>query len=97
MEGPNRVRTSRDRGEQRQGTETTPGGRAMSTNLTIAAESAPDRLMTIDEVAEYTQIPKYTLYKLHSQRRGPLAAKLGRHLRYRRSDVDAWIASNVVY
>jgi excisionase family DNA binding protein len=51
--------------------------------------------MTIDEVAAYTQIPKQTLYKMRTDNRGPRAAKLGRHLRYRRSDVDAWISSNL--
>jgi excisionase family DNA binding protein len=47
--------------------------------------------MTIDEVAEYTQLPKNTLYKMRSQGNGPRAARLGKHLRYRSSDVDAWI------
>jgi excisionase family DNA binding protein len=54
----------------------------------------PERLMTIDEVAEYTRLSKSTLYKLGSQGRGPKAARLGKHLRFRRSDVEAWIAAN---
>jgi excisionase family DNA binding protein len=54
-----------------------------------------DRLMTIDEVAEYTQLPKNTLYKMRSQRGGPRAARLGKHLRYRKSDVDAWITAHL--
>jgi excisionase family DNA binding protein len=55
----------------------------------------PEPLMTIDEVAAYTQLPKLTLYKMRSEGRGPRAAKLGKHLRYRRSDVDAWVSSKL--
>jgi excisionase family DNA binding protein len=51
--------------------------------------------MTIDEVAAYTQLPKFTLYKMRSQGHGPRAARLGKHLRYRKSDVDAWIRSKM--
>jgi excisionase family DNA binding protein len=55
----------------------------------------PDRLLTIDQVAEYTQLPKNTLYKMRSQGQGPRAARLGKHLRYRKSDVDAWIDASM--
>jgi excisionase family DNA binding protein len=57
--------------------------------------TASDRLLTIDEVAAYTQLPKFTLYKMPSERRGPRAARLGKHLRYHESDVDAWIRSKM--
>jgi excisionase family DNA binding protein len=55
----------------------------------------PDRLMTIDEVAAYTQLSKNTLYKMRSKGHGPRAARLGKHLRYRRTDVDAWITAQL--
>jgi excisionase family DNA binding protein len=59
------------------------------------ASQQPDRLMTLDEVAAYTQLPTFTLYKMRSQGHGPRAARLGKHLRYRKSDVDAWIRSKM--
>jgi len=55
----------------------------------------PERLMTIDEVAANVQLSKFTLYKMHAEGRGPSAARLGRHLRYRKSDVDSWIRSRM--
>jgi excisionase family DNA binding protein len=67
----------------------------MTAEASPAAKPVPDRLMTIDEVAAYTQIPKQTLYKMRTENRGPRAAKLGRHLRYRRADVDVWINSRL--
>ena len=71
----------------------TGSGTSSTSNGSVVAGS--DRLMTIDEVAAYTQLPKNTLYKMRSQGRGPRAARLGKHLRYRKSDVDAWITSQL--
>jgi excisionase family DNA binding protein len=68
-------------------------GPAVPSNGSEPASSA--RLMTIDQVAEYTQLPKNTLYKMRSEGQGPRAARLGKHLRYRKSDVDAWIVSRL--
>lgn len=48
-------------------------------------------LMTVDEVAEYLQIPVQTLYQWRHQGKGPRAAKIGRYLRYRRAEVEAWV------
>lgn len=54
-----------------------------------------DRLMTTAEVAEYLGIPVSTLYQWRYRGTAPPAAKLGKHTRYRRSDVDAWVAEHV--
>ncbi len=48
-------------------------------------------LMTIDEVSDYLRVPVATLYRWRHHQEGPKAARIGRHLRYRRSDVEAWI------
>ncbi len=49
--------------------------------------------MTVQEVSDYLQIPVATLYAYRSRGGGPKAARIGKHLRYRRADVDAWIDS----
>jgi excisionase family DNA binding protein len=74
---------------------TSTGAEEVSTPATASGNPEPDRLMTIDQVADYTQLPKFTLYKMRSEGRGPRAARLGKHLRYRKSDVDAWIRSKM--
>lgn len=48
-------------------------------------------LMTLPELAEYLQVPEATLYYWRNRGSGPRSSKLGRHVRYRRSDVEAWI------
>lgn len=48
-------------------------------------------LLTIDEAAAYLRVPVETLRKWRSQGTGPRAARVGRHLRYRRAEVDRWL------
>jgi excisionase family DNA binding protein len=49
--------------------------------------------MTIDEVASYIQVPVKTLYDWRHRSRGPRGMRVGRYVRYRRADVDAWLES----
>ena len=50
-----------------------------------------DRLMSVPEVAEYLGIPQTTIYQWNYQRTGPPAFRVGRHLRFKRDDVEAWL------
>jgi excisionase family DNA binding protein len=50
-----------------------------------------EQLMTTVELAEYLEIPIATLYGWRTKREGPPAIKVGRHLRYRASDVERWL------
>lgn len=52
-----------------------------------------DRLMTIEEVAGYLQVPVKTLYDWRHRGCGPRGMRVGRYARYRRDDVDAWLES----
>lgn len=51
----------------------------------------PDQLMTVREVASYLRVPPATVYTWHYQGEGPTVLKLGRSIRFRRRDVDAWL------
>ena len=50
------------------------------------------RLLTPTELSEMLGVPVATLYSWRYHGRGPAAVRVGRHLRYRLSDVDAWLA-----
>jgi excisionase family DNA binding protein len=52
---------------------------------------ADEVLMTVEELAAYLDVPKVTIYNWNSRDTGPLRVKIGRHVRYRRADVDAWL------
>ena len=47
-------------------------------------------ILTLEEVRGYLKIPKPTLYALAQSGRIP-AAKIGRHWRFRKSDIDQWL------
>ena len=54
----------------------------------------PDEILTIDEVAAYLKAGKRTVYRLAAEGKLP-AFKLGGTWRFRRSDLDEWIAANL--
>ncbi len=50
-----------------------------------------DRLLRVQELAEYLGVPVATLYQWRYRGEGPAGFRVGRHLRYRWSEVEAWI------
>lgn len=55
-----------------------------------------DPLLTPDEVAELLGIPTGTLANWRYQRLGPTYLRVGRHVRYRRADVETWLDHQAV-
>jgi excisionase family DNA binding protein len=53
----------------------------------------PNGLLTAAQVAEFLQVPVQTLYLWRHKGVGPKTVKVGRHLRYRQADIDAWVES----
>lgn len=53
-----------------------------------------ERLLTREEVAEYYGISKRFLEACVYKSKGPRVVRLGRMVRYRPSDIDAWIEAN---
>ncbi|MFT3854797.1 MAG: helix-turn-helix domain-containing protein [Ilumatobacteraceae bacterium] len=43
------------------------------------------------QLAEYLRLPERTPAQWRYRSRGPRWLKVGRHVRYRKSDVDAWL------
>lgn len=56
----------------------------------------PDRLITTEELAAYLEIPLATIYQWRFKGLAPPAVRLGKHLRFRWEDVQAWLAKRVV-
>jgi predicted DNA-binding transcriptional regulator AlpA len=52
-----------------------------------------ERLAGVAEVSDHLGVTVATLYDWRYKRIGPKAIKVGRYLRYRWSDVDAWLES----
>lgn len=52
-----------------------------------------DRLLTTKEVAELVGVSLATFYAWRSQGKGPVGVSMGRYVRFRAEDVEAWIDS----
>ncbi|MBI4228061.1 MAG: helix-turn-helix domain-containing protein [Candidatus Omnitrophica bacterium] len=49
-----------------------------------------DRLMTIDEVAAYMQVSRFTVYRLAKGHSIP-ATKIGRQWRFQQEEITRWL------
>jgi excisionase family DNA binding protein len=52
-----------------------------------------DHLWSSEELAQFLGVPLKTLYAWQHRRVGPPAYRVGKHLRFRREDVEAWLQS----
>lgn len=50
-----------------------------------------DQLLSTRDLGVYLDVPVTTLYAWRHRGEGPPAFRVGRHLRYRRVDVEEWI------
>ena len=64
--------------------------RGMETN--DAQREALGPVLSLSELAARLRVSVQTLYDLRSQGRGPRGFRVGRELRFRVSEVDAWLA-----
>jgi predicted DNA-binding transcriptional regulator AlpA len=68
----------------------------MNETKTLATSAEPataaDPLLTPEDVSHMLGgVPAATLKRWRTQRTGPVALHIGRHVRYRRSAVEAWL------
>jgi len=47
-------------------------------------------------LATYLGIPLATVYQMNSRGTGPRRIRVGKHVRYRKADVDVWLDSRAV-
>lgn len=53
-----------------------------------------EKLLTAQEVADYLGVPLATLYQWRTKGTAPRAVKVGRHIRFRPVDLQAWCDRN---
>jgi excisionase family DNA binding protein len=52
-----------------------------------------DRLMNIEDLMEFLDLSRDTVYKQRYEGTGPPAYRVGKHLRWKKSEVDDWLQS----
>ena len=57
----------------------------------MGACDADGRLWSVEQVAGYLRVPVRTLYAWRTKGVGPPGIRVGRHVRYRCTDVEAWL------
>jgi excisionase family DNA binding protein len=55
------------------------------------SQTAEERLMTIADLSTMLGVPVDTLYGWRHRGEGPTGYRIGRHVRYRCSAVEAWL------
>lgn len=53
-----------------------------------------EQLLTVEQLAELCQVPRGTVYGWRYKHAGPRSIKVGRHVRFRLSDIEAWLDRN---
>lgn len=54
-----------------------------------------ERLMTLKDLSEMLGVPVHTLYAWRQRGTGPRGYRIGRHVRFRREAVEAWLDTRV--
>jgi excisionase family DNA binding protein len=55
----------------------------------------PDRLLSVQDLAEYLGVLATTLYQWRYRREGPRGFRVGRHIRYQLTDVTEWVERQI--
>jgi excisionase family DNA binding protein len=50
-----------------------------------------DDLLDAEALAKFCGVPIKTVYEWNTKGTGPRRVRVGRHVRYRRQDVEAWL------
>ena len=56
-------------------------------------QPASERLLTVDEVAEYLNVDKFTVYRLLARKKLP-GFKVGNQWRFNHQMIEAWLMKN---
>jgi len=52
-----------------------------------------EQLLSIQDLAEYLDVPIQTVYRWRAAGGGPPGFRVGRHVRFRAEDVETWLRS----
>jgi excisionase family DNA binding protein len=54
-------------------------------------QSQVQEFLTVDDLARLLRVPKATIYRWRTTGDGPRGYTIGRHVRFRRAEVEAWL------
>lgn len=60
-------------------------------DIKLAVKEAPNRLLSFHQVQPQVQLSRVTIWRWEKEGKFPKHIKLGRSIRWRESDIQAWI------
>jgi excisionase family DNA binding protein len=57
----------------------------------MQTENLTESLMSLKDVAHYLHVPDRTVYSWRATGKGPRGFRVGKYVRYKASDVEAWL------
>jgi len=66
------------------------------TTSTNEVKPDPNKLMTIQDLADLLAVPASTIYGWRYRGFGPPSVRVGGHVRYRRETVESWLDENTL-
>jgi len=63
---------------------------------TIQDDDGQRGLLSTFQAADYLGVPRETLAVWRMRKTGPRYSKIGRHVKYRQADLDAWVESHTI-
>jgi excisionase family DNA binding protein len=57
------------------------------------SDKMPEQLLTLEQVAKYLNVDRFTVYRLLAQKQLP-AFKVGSQWRFKRKMIEAWLMKN---
>lgn len=59
--------------------------------MSATVRCVTDALLSPDDLAALLQVPVKTVYNWRSEGKGPKGIRVGKYVRFRRADVEAWL------
>jgi excisionase family DNA binding protein len=85
------TRDSRHAGDPRSGSRASqPLGGSVDTPAPSSRQ-----LLTIDQLSEWLQVPKQTVYKWRTCGNGPRGLRIGKHVRFEKAEVERWLSDQL--
>jgi excisionase family DNA binding protein len=57
----------------------------------MKTENLTESLWSLKDVADYLHVPERTVYAWRATSKGPRGFRVGKYVRYKASDVEAWL------
>lgn len=58
------------------------------------SQQGDDEMFSPEALGEYLKVPLQSVYGWNSKGTGPRRVKIGRHIRYRKRDVETWLEAH---